>query len=208
MKIRFIEVKLGCHLQVVHVPGTLMIHQGTDNLSRGIWCSPFHAQVDQCELTKNLFAPIKPDVQLVTDIIQRYGLDPRWTMCDWQHAWPSYDVLNQFTVWFPPPELARQLLLFLLFAWSERPLTSQALIIVPRVLAGFWQGLSKHVIELETISPLVYPLFRPPPLPIPFVVLHLAPHIRRLPTRDRLDRAPLPWWAKEHKQAAEDMRGL
>ena len=27
----------GCHLEAVHAPGTLMIEQGTDGLSRGLW---------------------------------------------------------------------------------------------------------------------------------------------------------------------------
>jgi hypothetical protein len=29
-----------CHLEVIHVPGKLMIHQGTDGLSRGLWMTP------------------------------------------------------------------------------------------------------------------------------------------------------------------------
>ena len=31
---------LGCQLEVVHVPGKLMIIQGTDGLSRGLWLAP------------------------------------------------------------------------------------------------------------------------------------------------------------------------
>ena len=108
----------------------------------------------------------------------------------------------------PPPEIARLLLLHLLFAWSERPLTSEALIIVPRVLAGFWQGLSKHILELCVINPLSHSLYHPPVLPIPIVILHLARHERVLPTRNRLDRTPMPRWGQPHQNAAEAMRGM
>jgi hypothetical protein len=41
--IRLLELELNCTLKVVHVPGTIMIDQGTYGLSRGIWMSPFQA---------------------------------------------------------------------------------------------------------------------------------------------------------------------
>ena len=40
VKIEELELELGCHLEVVHVPGTYLIMQGTDGLSRGVWLSP------------------------------------------------------------------------------------------------------------------------------------------------------------------------
>jgi hypothetical protein len=39
-QIKILEMKLGCRLEVVHVPGRLMIGEGTDGLSRGLWISP------------------------------------------------------------------------------------------------------------------------------------------------------------------------
>ena len=185
-----------------------MIQQGTDNLSRGIWCSPFHQHINQRALTASVFSPLQPDFQLISHITTQYHLRPYWQMCDWQHPWTSFNIFDKMTVWFPPPEIARSLLLYLLFAWSERPWTSEALIIVPRVLAGFWQGLSKHISELCVINPLSHALYRPPVLPIPIVVLHLAEHKRVLPTHNRLDRPPMPRWGHPHQQAAEAMRGM
>lgn len=41
VEIKLMELKLGCHLVVIHVPGVLMINQETDGLSRGVWVSPF-----------------------------------------------------------------------------------------------------------------------------------------------------------------------
>ncbi len=36
-RIRRLELELDCYLQVVHVPGLVLIEQGTDGLSRGVW---------------------------------------------------------------------------------------------------------------------------------------------------------------------------
>ncbi|CAJ1956287.1 unnamed protein product, partial [Cylindrotheca closterium] len=39
-EIRLLELELDCMLQVVHVPGLVLISQGTDGLSRGVWMTP------------------------------------------------------------------------------------------------------------------------------------------------------------------------
>ena len=36
LAIKILELSLGCIVQVTHVPGTIMISQGTDGLSRGV----------------------------------------------------------------------------------------------------------------------------------------------------------------------------
>ena len=145
---------------------------------------------------------------LIHSIVEQFNLDPDWTFCDWKLSCTSFRILDCFTVWFPPPELARQFIIEILTLWSERPLTTQALFVIPRVLAGFWQGLSRHLVELAVFSPSAYPLSSPPSLPIPIVVVHLNRHVRCLPTRDRLDTTPLPPGARFHQQAAEALRGL
>jgi hypothetical protein len=38
-RIKLLELRLGCLLEVVHVPGVVMIDQGTDDLSRGVYRS-------------------------------------------------------------------------------------------------------------------------------------------------------------------------
>jgi hypothetical protein len=42
--------------------------------------------------------------------------------------------MNSLTLWLPPPEIAAQLLYFLLTCYVERPLTTAFMIVVPRVL--------------------------------------------------------------------------
>jgi hypothetical protein len=39
-QIKVLEMKMSCRLKVIHVPGQLMIGEGTDGLSQGIWISP------------------------------------------------------------------------------------------------------------------------------------------------------------------------
>jgi hypothetical protein len=41
-QLKALELARGCRLEVIHVPGTTMITQGTDGLSRGIWANGFN----------------------------------------------------------------------------------------------------------------------------------------------------------------------
>jgi hypothetical protein len=63
-KIKRSEIELGCHLEVVHVPGTTIITERTDGLSRGIWISTLHPQPTQQQLLSEIFAPVtaSPDI--------------------------------------------------------------------------------------------------------------------------------------------------
>jgi hypothetical protein len=56
--IKTLELELDCQVEVVHVPGTAMIAQGTDGLSRGVWVTPLHDPVNQKSLLAEVFAPI------------------------------------------------------------------------------------------------------------------------------------------------------
>ena len=48
---RLLELKLDCSLHATHVPGLLMINQGTDGLSWGIWMSALQGLEDSTHLT-------------------------------------------------------------------------------------------------------------------------------------------------------------
>ena len=73
-QIKCLELDLGIQLQVVHVPGVVMIQQGSDALSRGVWVTPFQAITDQRTLTAAVFAPLTPDSHLIKSYINRYRL--------------------------------------------------------------------------------------------------------------------------------------
>ena len=207
-EIRLLELELTCTLQVIHVPGLLMIDQGTDGLSRGIWMSALQGLQDSHELTQAVFDPLRFDPLLVESYVSRFCLADKYTYCDWNSVWDARDYFHRLTVWFPPPEIARQVITFMLESWSECPLTTSSLFFVPRTVPAFWWGLSRHLVELPSIYPHLTPLRCQPRLPIPIVVLYLPPHERSLPTKDRLARPPMAANAFWHRQQAALMRGL
>jgi hypothetical protein len=132
----------------------------------------------------------------------------RWQYQDWSQLWDAEAFFDICTAWFPPPEVARQAITFSLEAWSERPLTTSFIFVVPRVVPAFWYGLSRHIHELGTIYPHKTPLRYPPRVCIPVIILYIAPHQRSLPTKDRLARTALPPNAQWHQRQATSVRGL
>ena len=207
-EIRLLELELGCVLHVVHVPGIIMIDQGTDGLSRGIWMSALQGLEDSDRMTQAVFAPLRFDPDLVASYVREFHLAQQYVYCDWNTTWDARKCFDRLSVWFPPPELARQVLIFMLETWAERPLTSSSLFFIPRTVPAFWSGLSRHLIELPTIYPHLTPLRFAPVLPIPIVVLYLPPHQRSLSTKDRLARSTIPANAFWHRQQAALLRGL
>ena len=204
--IRLLEIQLAVVLEVIHVPGLVMIEQGTDGLSRGIWMSGLHSFMDERRLLQGIFDPVTYDSSLVWDILP-HGAPKRWTYYDWRLQWDARLLFDRLTIWCPPPELARQALTFIMDSWVKRPLTTSVLIFIPRTCAASWSGISKYISRHATIYPHKTPLRFPPVLPIPIEILYLPPHVRSLPL-PRLDPAPSPSGAKWHKQQAALMRGL
>jgi hypothetical protein len=207
-EIRLLELELDCSLQVIHVPGLIMIDQGTDGLSRGIWMSALQGLADSERLTQAVFEPLCFDPLLVESYIVSYDLAPSYTHCAWNSVWDATKCFDRLSVWFPPPEIARQVLIFMLETWAEKPLTTSSLFFIPRTVPAFWWGLSRHLIELPTIYPHLTPLRYQPLLPIPIVVLYLPPHERFLSTKDRLAWTAVPANAFWHRQQAALLRRL
>ena len=105
-QIKCLELDLGIQLQVVHVPGVVMIQQGSDSLSRCVWVTPFQAITDQCMLTAAVFAPLTSDSHLIQSYINRYCLPSTYHIQPWLEQWLASSLLYNFLVWFPPPEVA------------------------------------------------------------------------------------------------------
>lgn len=208
--IRRLELELGIMLQVVHVPGVVMIDQGSDSLSRGVWVTPYQSLRDQRQLTAAVFAPLTADLHLIEHCINVYQLPTCYRIQPWHDEWIGSLLLDTFTVWFPPPELARQAINFTLSTWVQRPRTTAALFFVPRVVPAFWFGLSRHIKEIALLQPRDFALVEQPALPIPIVVLYIAPHVPQLkpPSNDRMDLSSQPRNIKWHRKQAELLRRL
>jgi hypothetical protein len=61
-QLKALELALGCRLEVIHVPGTTMITQGTDGLSRGIWANC--SNTDFKSFAVEVFLPALPPIGL------------------------------------------------------------------------------------------------------------------------------------------------
>jgi hypothetical protein len=92
-EIRTREIRLGCFLEVIHVPGLIMILQGTDALSRGIWISPFQGLMDPARITQAVFDPLPFDpelAQLYVDLLPAmHHATRQWHYCDWSQPWDA-----------------------------------------------------------------------------------------------------------------------
>jgi hypothetical protein len=209
VEIRLLEIELDCLLQVIHVPGLVLIQQGTDGLSRGIWMSALHSLMDEARLLQAIFDPVSFDPCLVWEFLPSSSHRAQsWIHKSWNGPWDPKACLNQLTVWCPPPEMARQLLSFLLNTWVERPYTTSALLFVPRTVIGMWHGLSCYVHKIGTISPHKRQMQFPPILPIPIIVLHIGTHQRTLSMKNRLQRTSISAHERWHRSEATRMRGL
>lgn len=221
VKIRALETKLGCHLWVIHVPGKVMIKEGTNGLSRGVWITPLQDTIPREVLMPAIFSPLAFHPHLVQEYLDDHlpvyfqGNDrplpldyPRWHGRRWDAPWIPEECFHRLTVWFPPPEVARGVITFVLNCRVEFPLSTSALFFVPRILPSAWRGLNRALVELPPVLPRTADLSPPPVLPIPITVLYLPPHCRRQPTRNKLDAAPAPWRARWHQQQANEMRRL
>ena len=209
VEIKRLELVLGCHLEVVHVPGTTLIHQGTDGLSRGVWCSPLHRNPEQRGILAEIFAPV-PFNSTLGDWACMQANIPwpfQWKFRDWRKSWNARLIIDQLTVWFPPPEVAAQLIYALLQAYVERPMTTSILIVVPRILQKKWARASRHVLEVGVFPRADLPTLHSSPILIPVVLLYVPPHQRSLPD-PRLVTAAASADKKWHEHQAALMRGL
>jgi hypothetical protein len=114
-----LKASLGCCLEPIHVPGTTIIIQTTDGLSRGIWGSALHNRVSQQAILAGLFAPL-PMCPTIGDWAGgQAGFPPDfpWFHRRWESNWSFNTTVCCPTVWAPPPEIASQLIHFLLLCY-------------------------------------------------------------------------------------------
>ena len=205
VQIKDLEQELGCHLEVVHVPGTYLIMQGTDGLSRGVWLSP---QRQFTGINKAIFQPVPYTSQLHAWALDLLGL-PRnqgyHIGSDLQ--WAPRAIRHQPTFWTPAPELARQALVSFMHAWVQSPRDTSAIFLIPRILQREWGRISRHVHEVGVFRPSLLPPAVSYPSLFPFVFLHVRPFVPALgpPRLDSPSPAKPNNW---HRVQAEEVRGL
>lgn len=177
-EIRLLELELGCRVEVLHVPGTLMIRQGTDGLSRGVVMHPFARQNGVLPLL-DIFNPAVPSQALlhwawdVAQVPHHLRAQP-WLFRTDLDDWSRTPLLHRFTFWCPSPQLGMQCILEALLAWVEFPFDSGHLFILPRIMQRDFGRVAKYVQYIGVFWDLPLP-FTPT---VPFVVYYIPPFDR------------------------------
>jgi hypothetical protein len=205
-----LEAELGCHLEPIHVPGTTIILQTTDGLSRGVWGTALHDRLSQRVVLSEIFAPLPFETNVGDWARYQAGmsLNIPWTHRRWDRPWLFHDICDQLTIWTPPPEIAPQLLHFLLLAYVEAPLTTACLLLIPRIIQRRWQSMSRIVQEVGVYQRDDCPFVCYSPLTIPLVLLLIPFHVRCTPVADRMDTSPVSAAQRFHEAEKALLRGM
>jgi hypothetical protein len=205
MEIKEICEALGCMLEVVHVPGRLMIDQGTDGLSRGLWLAP-ERRVDG--INQRLFDAVPYTAALGKWVRRTLGL-PIQTLShqDYEDPTAMNHIYNRITIWTPPPECARQVIAAYLRKWVQAPENAHGIFLIPRILQRQWGRVARYVLEVGIFLTGSLPDYCRFDSHLPFVLLHIPPHRLTL-RRDRMELPPRTQPQGWHKHQAEAVRGL
>jgi hypothetical protein len=209
-RLKYLELLLGIRLEVVHIPGTHMIDQGTDGLSRGLHLGGGRLKRTTHAETQRIFegVPVTPStLQWARAQVLPECLHHECIYMDANQTWSFLQVSRRATLWFPAPEWAHQLLEAVIFAWIERPWDTEAFFVVPRVFQRDWGRVSRHIVELGVFPAASVPVYGLS-TDIPCVILHLPCYVRSLPPPRRLDEPPRPPRSEWHRDQAEQLRGL
>jgi hypothetical protein len=209
-RLKYLELLLGIRLEVVHIPGTHMIDQGTDGLSRGLRLIGGRPKRTVHEETQRIFegVPVTPStLQWARDQVASACLHHDCIYMDATKGWSFQQVSQQATLWFPAPEWAHQLMDAVVYAWVERPWSTEAFFIIPRVFQRDWGRVSRHILELGVFTADSVPVYGLT-TDIPCVILHLPCYVRSLPPPRWLDGPSRPTGSEWHRDQAEQLRGL
>jgi hypothetical protein len=209
--VKHLELLLECRVEVIHVPGTLMIVQGTDGLSRGLSMAQTRQPTSSLTIAAQVLAAVPFSPSLGGWLLEQVGLPAclPYTQCGTTTAWSFELIFGKLSIWNPTPEIARQALRAFLDIWVEGATTTSAIFVIPRVLQRDWGYLSKHVHEIAVVYPRDLPSDIAIVSHVPFVILYVPRYVRSMPPRDSLEPSPFvahfPRW---HQEQADYVRGL
>jgi hypothetical protein len=208
-ELKRLELLHGCQIEVIHVPGDVIIDEGADGLSRGVWNTDL--QVARTFPVAELFEPFVLDSALINWAYLQAGVTPPSQAHPFTDllAWPRGDMVKRHCVWSVSPTVARQAFTTAALAWAESPLDSSHLFIVPRVMQRDFGRVNRHIQFIGQFSPKDLP-FLSHPCRVPLLLFYLPPHSRslvpKIPRRLDLPTFPRmpPWVARQ----VAYMRGL
>ena len=178
LQIKILELELGCIVQVIHVPGTIMITQGTDGLSRGVRLQALAAhQSDSLIPLMWRAAPVSSQLLnwVLTSLPPLWPPSTQWLVNTDFTDWSRSGMLKRCVFWSVSPSFARQAILQALSVWVETPTSCGHIFFIPRILQRDFGRLSKFVVFGGQHTNLPLPLT---PL-VPFVLYFIPPFDRR-----------------------------
>ena len=204
LDIKLLELELGCHLFLIHVPGTIMIQEGTDGLSRGVPIQALNKYKGNL-LLPLLWRPAIPSSTLLSWAQKQ--LDHSWNSCnEWMYQtdysdWSRSRMLGHNCLWCVSPGFAKQAILQALYTWVETPTECGHIFIIPRILQREYGRVSKFVLFHGQHTDLPLPF---EPL-VPFVLFYIPPFDRHLVYRNyreklRMDASTphsIPTWIQK-----------
>lgn len=211
LQVKRLELVLQCHLEVIHVPGDLMIREGADGLSRGLWLTGYRMRGTSLMESGRVLDPVPFNWSLAAWAGSLVNISPAHLT---QHfgsldSWDFERISGRWSIWTPMPEIARQAIAAFMDAWVEVPLNTGAIFLIPRVLQRSWSHVSRSVVEISLVFPRNLPLDCQYDSDIPIVVLAVYPHCRTLePPDERMDVFPgdrAPRWIQNQ---VEGLHGL
>jgi hypothetical protein len=146
-QLKALELALGCRLEVIHVPGTTMITQGMNGLSRGIWANGFNT--DFMSFVVEVFLPALPSLSLTKWDIIHIGIQAEhaawWNIETDTSSRATQNFMHSHTFWILSPGVARQGLTLASMACVESPWESSHLFLVPMIQHRSFGHVNKHV---------------------------------------------------------------
>jgi hypothetical protein len=209
--IKTLELRLKCRLEPIHVPGRLMVFQGADGLSCGIWVAADHLLRSSVEESRLTLGPVPFTSLLGSWAIRQVGLSP---LSPYSHVtdtspWTWDTIGTQLSIWTPSPEIAHQATTTFLDLWVEKATCTAAIFMIPRILQKDWGVLSKHVVELGIFDPRDLPWGCRYSCLIPLCLLYVPHYVRTLPPPSRLDvRSSSSRFERWCADQAAELRGL
>ena len=201
LEVKLLELQLECHLLLIHVPGTTMIREGTDGLSRGIPIQPLY-RYEGNSLLPLLWRAASPSTPLLNWALSKiktpWNSTASWIFHEDYTDWSRSKMLGQNVLWCVTPGFGKQAILQALYTWIETPTQCGHIFIIPRIMQREFGRVSKNVLYLgqHTDLPLSFTLL------VPFVLLYIPPFNRSheyelLRAKQRLDipaTEPIPSW--------------
>jgi hypothetical protein len=146
-QLKALELALGCRLEVIHVPGTTMITQGTNGLSTGVWANGFNTDFKSFAVEVSLPAFIS--LSLTQWALSHIGIQTEhaawWNVETDTSSWAPQNFMHAHKFWVLSPGVARQGFTAAIMAWVESPWDSSHLFLVPRIQQRSFGRVNKHV---------------------------------------------------------------